>query len=332
MGESISVAMCTRNGASYVGEQVASILRQELLPDELIVSDDASTDDTVAIVRSIFEELDPASPAARVGLTVLENVDPLGVTKNFEQAVRATSGDLIALCDQDDRWHSDRLTRQAAEFESRKDLELLFTDAVLVGAEGNPLGFTLFESLELKSADIELIRDGHAFPLLLKRNLATGATIMFRRGLLTRALPFPLEWVHDEWLAIIGAATSRIDLLDEHLVDYRQHGSNEVGVRQPTLLVKMQRVLEPRGDRNVLLAVRSQRLVERLDALSIEVSAKTLREARTKTEVEAWRAALPAHRLRRAGAILRADRRGWYADYCSQGRLDMVRDLLQPHR
>ena len=74
-----------------------------------------------------------------VELTVLINALPLGVTRNFEQAIGLCTGDLIALCDQDDIWHASKLERLAHEFENRPDLSLLHSDLRLVDREGKPL-------------------------------------------------------------------------------------------------------------------------------------------------------------------------------------------------
>ncbi|MCU1420501.1 MAG: glycosyltransferase family 2 protein, partial [Microbacteriaceae bacterium] len=87
----ISIALCTFNGERYLPQQLASILAQSPLPQELVVSDDASSDGSVDIVIRALE----GSP---VSLVLLRNATPLGVSANFEQAIRATSGDLVALC------------------------------------------------------------------------------------------------------------------------------------------------------------------------------------------------------------------------------------------
>src|SRR4051794_15860948 len=92
-----SVAMCTYNGARFIGAQLASVAAQTRTPDELIVCDDRSTDETVAIVQKFAD-----SAPFRVRLHV--NEENLGSTKNFERAVSLCEGDLIALCDQDDVW------------------------------------------------------------------------------------------------------------------------------------------------------------------------------------------------------------------------------------
>ena len=331
----ISVALCTRNGSAFVREQVRSILEQKLLPDELIVSDDASSDGTLDLVRRAFDQLPVAHRARSVELRILSNPEPLGVTKNFQQAVTEARGELIALCDQDDSWHPSRLAAQAARFEAETDLGLLFTDAALVDATGRSLDLDLFSALGISAGDIASVHGGDAFQALLRRNLATGATIMFRRSLLDAALPFPPEWVHDEWLAIIASAVSRVDLLESSLVDYRQHGSNEVGVVRPTLRRKVARVFQPRGQRNAGLVVRSLILHDRLKALAaggVPLRDDAVAETSAKARMEAFRAELPTGRLRRIRPVLHAQRSGWYSRYASQGRADMLRDVLQPHR
>jgi glycosyltransferase involved in cell wall biosynthesis len=322
-----SVALCTRNGALFVETQLRSILTQHTVPDELVVSDDESSDTTIDIVRSLAGEFS----AAGITVTILENPEPLGVTANFEQAIAATTGDIIFLSDQDDVWHPDRLSRALLEFDTRPELDLLFADARLVDGAGSPLGSTLFDTLDVDLDTRAAVRAGKAFPILIKRNIATGATIAFRRRLLELASPFPHAWLHDEWLTMIAACSGALDLINEQLIDYRQHGDNQVGVRRATLRVKIARVVETRGDRNSRLATRAAQLAQRLDSLETVASADQRRAAHEKSEAELARLDLPRARLRRIKPILAIDRRGWYSRYASQGRLDMLRDLLQSH-
>jgi glycosyltransferase involved in cell wall biosynthesis len=321
----LSVALCTYNGRAYIGEQLASILDQQPGVAQLVISDDGSRDGTLDAVR--------AALAARAGLpdiVILEGETPAGVTANFERAVIATDGELVALSDQDDRWHVDRVRTIGTRFDTAQDLTLLHTDATLVDAAGARLGRTLFESLEVSSAELAAEEGGNAFRALLRRNLATGATVVFRRSLLPQALPFPPEWVHDEWLAIIAAATGRVGVLREPTIDYRLHGGNQIGVAEPTLRYKLRRVFEPRGDRNAVLATRFAVLAERLAALGDAVAPHDLAAARAKAAFEAERAALPANRLRRIRPVLALRRRGLYPAYASRGAADVLRDLLQP--
>lgn len=331
MGTSVSVALCTFNGARFLEDQLRSILEQTTRPQQIVISDDASTDSTVALAEAVLARYSVTAGHAPIDSVLLRNTSPLGVARNFENAILATTGDLVALSDQDDVWRPDRLARVLKEFDSRADLDLVFSNARLVDGFGSSLDRTLFDVLEIGESDRQRIHDADALSLFIKRNLATGATTMFRRRLLATAVPFPSSWVHDEWLAIMAAATGRLDVIDEALIDYRQHGSNVIGVDYPTLRRKVQRALEPRGDRNKRLSGQFEQFAERLESLGAAVPSEVLALARAKATFETERERLPTARLRRLAPILAANRRGWYAMFASQGRLDMVRDLLQPH-
>jgi glycosyltransferase involved in cell wall biosynthesis len=321
----ISVAICTRNGAEYLATQLRSILAQTRAPNEIVLSDDASQDETVTIARAVFAGIHGPTPDIRI----IENAVALGVTKNFESATLACSGDLIALSDQDDAWHPERLATLEQSFLDRGDLLLLHGNAELVDEVGASLGHTLFDALGVTPGEKRQIALGNAFSVFLRRNLATGATIIFRRGLLGVASPFPAEWVHDEWLAIIASATGRVDVLADPLLDYRQHGSNQIGAEKLTLKGKFNRLREPRQARNQRLATNFGFLLGRLEQLGSRVSQQDVKRAKGKLAHESVRLGLPESRARRILPILREQARGNYRRY-GRGLIDVLRDLLQP--
>lgn len=321
----VSVALCTHNGERYIEAQMRSILDQDRPPAEIVLSDDSSVDSTVAIVERVVAEWGPEAPR----LIILRNPEPLGVVLNFEQAVRATTGDLIALCDQDDVWHPGRLRALVGRFERNPELLLVHSDARLVDDRGVPLGHSLLEALEVTSTELEEIRSGRAFGALLKRNLVTGATVVASRSLIDRAVPFPEPWVHDEWLAVVAAATGELELVRDELIDYRQHGANQIGVRKLSIPQKIRRLFEPRDDRYRYLTRRAEVLVARLADLGTLVPDARLVMAREKSLHQRARSALPRTRILRVPAVLREAATGRYALY-SRGRADIARDILQP--
>jgi glycosyltransferase involved in cell wall biosynthesis len=321
----VSVALCTHNGARFIGAQLRSIFEQTLLPDEIIVSDDDSTDATLEIIKREAAE----HPDARITLTILENSPALGVTRNFEEALSACSGDLVALSDQDDVWHPTRLEAMVSVFDSSRDVDLIFSDARLVDAENEALGETLFAGLGITAADKAMISSGSAFAALMKRNLVTGATVMLRRELVDRARPFPASWVHDEWLAVVAAATGSVRLLDQPLIDYRQHGANVIGAGSLSFSEKVRRATEEGRERNARLVSRARELAERLETLSPPVSESYRIAARDKLAHETARSALPRARIRRPGRVVAEWRTGRYSRY-GQGGADILRDLVQP--
>jgi glycosyltransferase involved in cell wall biosynthesis len=322
---SISVVLCTHDGAVFVAEQVESILREH--PDEIVLGDDASTDDTVAIVERLV-----AADRAAGGTTelVVRRHDPaLGVVENFADGLAHARGDLIALSDQDDVWHEGKLATLRRAFEADPSLLLAHTDAILVDASGGPTGSTLLDALEATRAERTGLERADAFATLLRRNLVTGATVMLRRELVGRAAPFPSVWVHDEWLAVIAAATGTLRLLPDPLIDYRQHGSNQIGARHPTMRDRWAKLREPREPRASGLVARTAELVARLESLGDAVPAERLAAARSRLAHEERRRALPRRLVARVPRILHAAIRGDYGRY-SRGPIDVLRDLVQP--
>jgi len=325
---SISVALCTHNGSRFIAEQVRSICLQSLPPTEIVLSDDASTDDGVEVARATLEACLRERPGLAIDFRIIRNVPALRVTKNFEQAARACTGDLIALSDQDDVWHPDRLARMVAQFDQRPDLLLLHTDARLVDGALKDLGQSLFHALEVQPFELAWIHGGRAFDVFLRRNLVTGATTLFRRALLEQALDFPKEWLHDEWLGIVASAIGRVDVLEEALIDYRQHESNQIGARRDSFMGKVRKALASRGTTHQDRARKAELLLERLLSLGDQVAADTIQKLRDKLEHQRFRAALPASRLARCVPVLREAMTGRYEKF-GRGARGVVRDLFE---
>jgi glycosyltransferase involved in cell wall biosynthesis len=318
----ISVALCTFNGARYVRKQLESILDQTRRPDEIVVADDGSTDGTLEIVAEV-------AAGAGVPFVVLPSGARLGVTANFARAIAACSGDVVVLSDQDDVWHDDRVADSLAALDADPEALLVHTDARLVDAAGGPLGVDLLEGLRATGNERrELASGSGAFRVHLRRNLATGATVTFRRRLREAAEPFPSAWVHDEWLTILAAAQGGARYLDRATIDYRQHGSNEIGVARGGLGYLIARMLAPRADRYETLATRAALLEERLARLPVPEDVRAL--ARRKARFERARSRYPRVRIARVPAILGGLVRGDYRDLSSQRSMDALRDLLQP--
>lgn len=320
----ISVAMCTYGGARWARDQVRSILEQDVVPDELVVSDDASPDDTLEII-----EHEVALVGGRTRLRILRNPEPLGVVANFQQALLATVGDVVALSDQDDVWRSGRLARALAVLERRPDVGLTFGDARIIDGNGKPTGTTLFEMLRIERGERASVEAGRGLEALLRRSLVTGATVLMRREVVERAVPFPIDWVHDEWLAVVAALTSGVAIVPGELIDYRLHGGNQIGVSKFTPRTVLMRLTEPRRERNRRMASQWTELETRLPALGEAVPAAEAALVRRKAQHERFRAGLADDRLGRLGPVLARARFGDYSRF-SRGAQDVLRDLVQP--
>jgi glycosyltransferase involved in cell wall biosynthesis len=221
-GARVSVALCTYNGGRYLRDQLQSIAAQTVPPHELVVCDDGSTDDTLKIV-------DDAASRAPFQVRVFRNPANLGSTKNFEQAIQRCDGDLIALSDQDDVWRPEKLERMVGVFSALPHVGAVFSDGEVVDDSLRPLGYRLWDAVGFDAAQRRLIRDGRGVEVLLKGNVVTGATAVFRSDFRKLILPIPADWMHDAWVALLISAVADLAIIADPLIDYRQHGAQQIG-------------------------------------------------------------------------------------------------------
>jgi glycosyltransferase involved in cell wall biosynthesis len=319
----ISVAMATYNGARYVGEQLASIAEQTRRPDELIISDDNSTDAT----RDIIQHFAATSPFK---VRLLLNEERLGSTGNFGRAVRECSGDVIALCDQDDVWLPEKLALIESAFED-ESLGLVFSNAEVVDEQLRPIGYSLWEAIGFDGQSQRLVRSGSAYDFMLARGLVTGATAAFRSEFKPLILPFPGDLpgcIHDRWAALVIAAVSGIDFIDRQLILYRQHGGQQMGGRRTTVGFEIHGRVTSRhadllSDRRVLDAL-TTRLAAHPEWTANPAFIEAIEARRAHLDV---RLRLPASRLGRLRPIWGELRSARYRR-CSSGLLSAIKDLV----
>jgi len=221
----ISVAMCTYNGAAYLSEQLESFLRQTRLPDQLIVCDDKSTDETIEIIGEFAR-------SAPFEIKVFVNENNLGPIKNFDKAISLCAGDVIALSDQDDVWHKDKLQIFEQVFSEMPRVGLVFCDANLVDADLVRLGHSNWEQSKLDAKTQKLIRTEAALDYLLKKPLVWGCMAAFRAEFKEIVLPIPDDIpgvYHDYWISWLLSAVSCLEPIPKRLVEYRQHSAQHLG-------------------------------------------------------------------------------------------------------
>lgn len=216
--------MCTYNGARFLQPQLDSIAAQTRLPDELIVWDDESEDESRQIIESF-------ATAAPFPVKLHRNKNNLGSTKTFENAVGVCEGDIIALCDQDDAWMPNKLEEMERTFSASARVGLVFSDAELVDKDLEPLGLNLKE-FTLTASGVDSVNEGRILDLMLDRNVVTGATMAFRSRF-RKVLPTPegIHLIHDGWIALMIALLDDVAYIDKPLIKYRQHPNQQLGVR-----------------------------------------------------------------------------------------------------
>jgi len=163
------------------------ILDQDRPVDELIIADGGSTDGTPAIVRDVARSAGLGAP-----VTVLEADHNVGLRHNMDRALRAATGDVIVLSDQDDVWRRDKLGHVAAAF-ARPQVTLWASEADLVDSDDEELGLRLWDAVRLTSAGRDEIEVGRFNRRLLAGQTLTGATMAFRASVLAVACPCPMR-------------------------------------------------------------------------------------------------------------------------------------------
>ena len=223
----LSVALCTYNGASFLREQLESLVAQLRRPDELVVCDDCSTDSTLNLLMSFARN-------APFPVVFSTNEVTLRSTKNFERTIGRCTGDVIFTCDQDDVWHPDKLARFEAAF-ADPAVELVASDLDIIDRDGKPLGTSMWASIPFTPAQQYAVERGGGPRLWLKYNTITGAAAAFRARLREVLFPIPDVWVHDAWIAYLAAVVGQVRVLPEPLTHYRSHPAQQIGYQHLSL-------------------------------------------------------------------------------------------------
>ena len=216
----ISVCIATHNGAHYIKEQIESVLCQLGPKDEIIISDDGSTDNTIDILLAFNDKR----------IIIYHYKQPVKskhlhtyVCKNFENALKHAKGDYIFLADQDDWWMPNKVVKCLEDLET---CTLVVHQAEICNDE-------------LKSTEVLMYRDKFVFKnyLSLKVGKYYGCTLAFRRELLKYIFPFPDRFgLRGEWIGCMAELTGSVFYEKDSLIRYRQHGNNTSGGRSTNSL------------------------------------------------------------------------------------------------
>ena len=206
----ISVALAAYKGEQYIAEQLESILSYLGKNDEIIVSDDYPQGKTRGTVAE-FQVKDKR-------IRYVEG-EGKGVVKNFENALKACTGDVIFLCDQDDVWLSRKVELVMNEISNGADLVL--HDASVTDADLNVTEPSFFA---VHGSNASLSKN-------LVRNSFVGCCMAFNRKVLEASLPFPKDLaMHDWWIALVALKKKfNVVLLNEPLIKWRRHGGTVTG-------------------------------------------------------------------------------------------------------
>jgi len=320
----VSIAMATFQGAPYLARQLESIATQTRPPDELVVCDDASGDDTRQRVREFAAH-------APFEVRLEANRSRLRATRNFERALSLCRGDIIFLADQDDLWLPNKIETLLRVFAEHPATGAVFSDGLVVDSRLDPLGYGLWESLGFNRAEQRRVRSGRAVEVFLRHVVAAGTTLAFRSDYRRLALPFPdLRSCHDAFIAFVIAAVAGIRIIEQPLIHYRLHGENLIGIRKLGLRQQLEKAREQIAYdafsyAATFFATARERFAAQTEA-HLRPSKQTLELIDEKILHSQRRATMPESLARRLPDILREAVSGRYGRY-SYGIKSIAQDV-----
>jgi len=200
----ISVCLAVYNGEIFIAEQINSILIQLGDEDEIVVSDDSSTDNTIKVLDSFNDKR----------IKILRNPRKKNLIFNFENSLRNAKGDIILTSDHDDIW----LPGRVEYYRNRlKEYDMVVTDSSVINAKGEIIHHSFFD----------LRNSGKGFMKNLLMNTYIGCCLGFKKEMLKYYLPFPKDIpMHDIWMGIVSELTGKVTFDKEVFLLYRRHGNN----------------------------------------------------------------------------------------------------------
>lgn len=202
----ISVAMATYNGEKFIKDQLESIIKQLSNNDEIVVSDDGSTDNTINIINSFNDKR----------IRIIDGPKN-GVKKNFENAISNCNGKYIFLSDQDDIWSDNKIKRVLETFEKEK-CSCVVHDCLVFDSDTKK---TIMDSFyNFRKSKVGVLKN-------IWKNSYIGCCMAFDRDLIKYIVPIPnnIE-MHDQWIGIISEKKGKSIFINDILLHYRRHSKN----------------------------------------------------------------------------------------------------------
>ncbi len=323
----ISIAICTYNGKTYLPVQWHSLLHQHLLPDEVVISDDCSSDGTPDLLKQLADE-------APFDVRILPNTTRLGYNKNFERAIAACKGDLIFLCDQDDFWLPEKISTMTDYMVQHPEAQMAFCDAWVTDEylDGREERFWKAVRFDEKTKTRWLA--GEMMDVMLDGNRMMGCATVVRQSYLPLIIPIPKNipgYIYDGWMALVAATQNAVHFIDQPLQLYRTHVQQQVGVRPQEVGERIRlrdrftrhraRKLAPLHKKQIQLNVISQLLSER-----VPQDSPGLPQLYRQLAHYTMRSNLPPNRLKRFIPVLTSLWKGNYHRY-----VDPAADWYAPY-
>jgi len=228
----ISICLCTYQGEDYLTKQLKSYVAQTVLPDELIVCDDGSTDGTLKILRDFAQR-------APFLVKIHRNENTLGPSNNFMNCMRNASGDVVLLSDQDDIWSPQKIEVFKNVFSRDSEVKFAYSDAELIDYKGNNIApsFLAVKKINENRRQYESLSKF----LFFNHGFVNGFLLGLRKEFIRQMFQFidekkyTMQFGHDHFIAVMAAhlyQKEQIVGINSPLVKYRQHEAQALGAAQ----------------------------------------------------------------------------------------------------
>ncbi|MFT5963733.1 MAG: glycosyltransferase involved in cell wall biosynthesis [Flavobacterium sp.] len=210
----ISVCMASFNGSKYIESQISSILKQLKDSDELIISDDGSTDGTIELIELYKDNRIKLVHHIRNKIVRKKSYPHYLVSSNYENALKQVTGEVVFLADQDDIWVENKIAIMMPYFNK---YSMVMSDCSVIDENDLIVSNSFFNKIDLPRGLV----------LNISRPLYHGCCMAFKRSILDIALPFPKKTIlHDSWIGILSENSGEVKFIEDKLVMYRRHFNN----------------------------------------------------------------------------------------------------------
>jgi glycosyltransferase involved in cell wall biosynthesis len=321
----VSVALCTYNGEDYLEEQLESILNQTYDLYEIVVFDDNSDDSTPSILQEYRNEYPYL-------FDVNFNEENLGISRNFDRCIRHCEGEVIAISDQDDIWHKEKIDRQIKAFQ-QNDAVLVFHNSTLISEEAD-IG-DLWSQVSYIPGTAR--HRQQALNRLFKGNFIQGAATLFDADIRSHLLPIPHTLQYDYFLSFVSLALGGLYDIDEELIKYRQHEDQDTGLDVSTSPIdRMRQITEiDRSEHHAERMDEFKHISNRLKQISEKQDTQWLtqivEQVDRKCQYEQYESQIYDPKVRtgeRLSYIWSNLRSGRYDDFGWAGQITALKDLM----
>jgi glycosyltransferase involved in cell wall biosynthesis len=211
-----SVVIATYNGENFLEEQLYSIAHQSRTPDEIIIIDDCSKDNTNAIIQAFINKFN------NINIKFLKNKKNLGVVKTFQIGINLSSNDIIFLADQDDIWEKNKIKLILEILEEKNNIEAIAHGFILINHKGDNISHKKYPLYQERFI---------SFKKIIKKNIFPGCTMAFRSSLKKYFYDIPDGvYIHDWYIAVLAAINNGLFYYNKPLIKYRLHNNNTIGM------------------------------------------------------------------------------------------------------